>query len=208
MARSRADRRRRSSSTRRPSSRSPKSRSETTRTWTRAVAAARRAFAGWAASRAAERAASARPRPWFDPRSGANCSRRHSRSRWAPRSPMRAAPRCRCAAEHIRVARDNLATYPFRQPARQHRHHARGDRRLRPDHALELASLPDHRQGRSGARGGLHGGVEAERVVAPERLAVRRGDGRRRLARPAYSTSSTGPARASGPVWRRIRRWT
>ena len=42
--------------------------------------------------------------------------------------------------------------------------HAQGaDRRVRPDHAVELAAEPDRLQGRAGARGRLHDGAEAER---------------------------------------------
>ena len=84
------------------------------------------------------------------------------------------------AAEHIRVARDNRAQLCVRHPSRGHGHHARGHRRVRPDHALELAALPDHGQGRPRPGSGMHGRPEAQRAVAPERLALCRGDARRR----------------------------
>jgi hypothetical protein len=41
---------------------------------------------------------------------------------------------------------------------------------VRPDHPLELAALPDHRQGGARAGGGLHRRPEAQRAVAAERL--------------------------------------
>ena len=43
------------------------------------------------------------------------------------------------------------------------------DRRLRPDHAVELADQPDRLQGRAGARRRLHHGAEAVRSRAAQR---------------------------------------
>jgi len=51
---------------------------------------------------------------------------------------------------------------------------ARTDRRVRAHHAVELATLPDHRQGRARAGRRLHGRTEAQRTLAAERLDVRR----------------------------------
>ena len=51
---------------------------------------------------------------------------------------------------------------------------------MRPDHALELAALPDHGEGGPGAGGGLHRRPEAQRAVAAERAAVRGSGARRR----------------------------
>ncbi|SOT43054.1 hypothetical protein F01_421100 [Burkholderia cenocepacia] len=47
---------------------------------------------------------------------------------------------------------------------------------MRADHAVELADLPDHREGRAGARSRLHGRAQAERAVAAQRAAVRGSD--------------------------------
>ena len=171
----------------------------------RAVSAAERAFAGWSCKPAAERAA------LLDRIHGlilerlelfaqALTSEMGAALTYARRAQVPLA--ANISASRVTISRPILSSAP-----RQHRHHARGHRRLRPHHPLELASLPDHSQGRSGARGGLHGGVEAERIVAPERLAVRRGDGRCRVPHGVFNlVDGTGPI--VGPVWRHIRRWT
>ena len=70
---------------------------------------------------------------------------------------------------------------PLRRAARPHCRHPRTDRCLRADHSVELATLPDHRQGRAGARRRLHGRAEAERAFSFERPSVRRGDRGSRL---------------------------
>ena len=51
---------------------------------------------------------------------------------------------------------------------------ARTDRRLRPDHTVELADQPDRLQGRTCARRRLHDGAEALRSRAAERDPLRR----------------------------------
>jgi glycine/D-amino acid oxidase-like deaminating enzyme len=80
-----------------------------------AVAAARRAFAGWSCKPAAERAGAARPDPWFAPQrlglfAQAITSEMGAAITYARRAQVP------LAAEHIRVARDNLATYSFITP--------------------------------------------------------------------------------------------
>ncbi len=74
---------------------------------------------------------------------------------------------------------------------------ARAGRRARRDHPLELPAQPDRRQGRAGAGRRLHGGAEAERGGAAERLHPRRGDRGRRPPGRASSTSSPGPGPSS-----------
>ena len=64
------------------------------------------------------------------------------------------------------------------------------------DHALELPPAPDRRQGRAGARRRLHGGAEAERGGAAERLHPRRGDRGGGRSRPGVFNLVTG----TGPV--------
>ena len=61
------------------------------------------------------------------------------------------------AIAHVKIARDVLTAFSF---VEQRGHTAvtrEADRCLRADHAVELAALPDHRQGVAGARGRLHG---------------------------------------------------
>ena len=78
---------------------------------------------------------------------------------------------------HPRRARES-GEVSLRLAARHHGDPARADRRLRPDHALELAALPDHRQGRPGTSGRLHGRTEAQRALATQRAFLRRDHGR------------------------------
>ncbi len=66
------------------------------------------------------------------------------------------------AIAHVKVARDVLTAFSFVKQRGQTASQPRTDRRLRLDHAVELAALPDHRQGCAGARGRLHGRAEAE----------------------------------------------
>ena len=88
------------------------------------------------------------------------------------------------------------------QPRARHEPDRRGaDRRLRADHALELAAEPDRLQGRARARGGLHGRAEAERDRADQRRSSSPRSWRRRERRPACSISSTGRARTSASRW-------
>jgi hypothetical protein len=84
------------------------------------------------------------------------------------------------------------------QVQRAARHHPAGqgaDRRVRPDHAVELAGQPDRLQGGAGAGRGLHHGAQAQRA----RARSRRRSGRRSCTppacRPACSTWSTATAR-------------
>ena len=67
---------------------------------------------------------------------------------------------------HLMTTLDVLKSYPFEERARHRHARARAGRRLRPDHALELAPQPDRLQGRAGAGGRLHDGAEAVRVRA------------------------------------------
>ena len=60
---------------------------------------------------------------------------------------------------------------------------AGADRRVRADHALELAAEPDRLQGRPRPRRGLHHGAEAVRGRAVERHHLRRDPRRGRRAR-------------------------
>ena len=78
-----------------------------------------------------------------------------------------------------------------------HADRARAGRRVRDDHALELAAQPDRLQGRAGARRRLHDGAQAVRGRAAERDHLRRDHRRGRRARRACSTSSTATASTS-----------
>lgn len=73
---------------------------------------------------------------------------------------------------HPRRAR-SLRHLRFSQNGGKHGDRARADRRVRADHALELAALPDHRQGGRGARRGLHRDPQAQRTLAAERPSLR-----------------------------------
>ena len=107
---------------------------------------------------------------------------------------------------------------------------ARAGRRGGRDHAVELPAPPDRQQGRPGARRRLHGGAEAERDRAAERVRARRDrrggrPARRRVQprdrhaarwwarrssptpRPTWSPSPAPRARGGGcPSWRLRRR--
>ena len=60
---------------------------------------------------------------------------------------------------------------------RHHRAQGAGGGRLH-DHSLELAALPDHRQGGPGHRGRVHDGPQAQRALPLHRAIVRAGDPR------------------------------
>ena len=62
---------------------------------------------------------------------------------------------------HFEEAARVLESYRFEEPMGRRVHPPRADRRVRPDHAVELAAQPDRLQGGAGARGGLHHGAEA-----------------------------------------------
>ena len=145
-----------------------------------AVSAARRAFATWSRTKPEYRAGLLdRLQALLEARSEllAQCltlemgaAIGYARTAQVPLRDRPCAGRSRCP--------DSL---PLRRAARPHRRHPRTDRCLRADHAVELAALPDHRQGRAGARRRLHGRAEAERAFSFERPAVRRGDRGSRL---------------------------
>ena len=155
----------------------------------------------------AEPGRASRPRPRPDPGARRSRSPRRSRRRWAAPSAVARGAQVPIAAEHIRVARDLAAQLSLPHASRRHGHHARGHRRVRPDHALELAALPDHREGRPGAGGGMHRRPEAQRAVAAERAAVRRSDARRRRSagrvQPGQRRRAGGRRRAGRrtPTW-------
>ena len=99
--------------------------------------------------------------------------------------PLRRRPE---RAEGLRLRRDP-----------RHDEHRQGTgRRLRPNHALELADQPDRLQGRAGARRGLHDGPEAERGGAAQRDPARRDSPRR-----GRSAGRLQPDQRRGPRGRR-----
>ena len=73
-----------------------------------------------------------------------------------------------------------LKDYDFVENPRHDEHRQGTGRRLRPDHAVELADQPDRLQGRACARRGLHDGAQAERGGAAQRDPARRDPPRRR----------------------------
>ena len=75
---------------------------------------------------------------------------------------------------HLNEAIKVLETYEFEELRGTTHDPARADRRVRPDHAVELAGQPDHVQGRAGARGGLHHGAEADGGRAAQRASCSR----------------------------------
>ena len=137
-----------------------------------AVAAARRAFATWSVSSPQSRAA------LLDRVHGLILERAESFAQAISQEMGCAITVARgaqvpIAAEHIRVARDLAGSYPFLTH--------RGDTAIMREAIgvcglitpVELAALPDHREGGPGAGGGLHRRAQAQRAVAPERAAVR-----------------------------------
>ena len=82
---------------------------------------------------------------------------------------------------HFATMRAALADFEFERQVGTTLLRARAGRRVRPDHAVELADEPDRVQGRAGARRRLHDGAEA--------------DARSRRSAPSCSPrSSTRPA--------------
>ena len=71
---------------------------------------------------------------------------------------------------HLAVHAGSAQELSFRGDGRHGRRRARAGRRLRHDHALELAAQPDRLQGRAGARRRLHHGPEAVGVRADSAL--------------------------------------
>ena len=65
-------------------------------------------------------------------------------------------------AAHFTQAIEALKTYQFERQFGTIARAPRTGRRVRADHALELAAVPDRLQGRRRARGGLHDGAEAQ----------------------------------------------
>jgi hypothetical protein len=100
-------------------------------------------------------------------------SRARSARRWARRSRSRARRRPR-SGPHTSSRRSRAARVPVQHAGRFAARVARADRRMRADHAVELADQPDRVQGRAGARGRLHDGAQAERDRAVQRDPVRR----------------------------------
>ena len=91
---------------------------------------------------------------------------------------------------HDRGAQD----LQVRGDARHDAARARAGRRVRADHALELADEPGRRQGRPGARGRLHHGAQALRVLALQRHPMGQGHARGRRARRCFQSRSTATA--------------
>ena len=89
---------------------------------------------------------------------------------------------------HFGQAIEVLKSYEFEEKRGKTQIIKRAGRRLRPDHAVELADQPDRVQGRAGAGGGLHRGAEADRGRAAQRHAARADHARRGRARRACST--------------------
>jgi hypothetical protein len=116
------------------------------------------------------------------------------RARWARRSVSRR----RAGRNRPRPSRRDHA-HPeglqFPGDARLDGNRPRAGRRLRPDHAVELADQPDHLQGRARARRRLHDGAEAQRSGADERAICLPRSCTKRAFRRACSISSmaTGP---------------
>ena len=168
----------------------------------RAVAAAQRAFPAFAATSVADRVALLRPHPGRvrgahrGVRAGDDARDGHADQLLARGA---GALRHRASADHDRGARE----LRVRAPDGRHADRARADRRVRADHAVELAGQPDRLQGGARAGGRLHDGAQAVRTGAAVGDPVGRDDARGRACRPACSTW----CRATGRPWaRRLRR--
>ena len=132
-------------------------------------------------------------------------SPRPSRRRWARRCGSRNAAQAAAGLGALhRDASRCSRRYEFEELQGTTLIRARADRRVRPDHAVELAGQPDRLQGRAGARGRLHDGAEAERDRAAHRDPLRARSCTRPACRPASSTWSTATARRSARRSRRI----
>ena len=83
-------------------------------------------------------------------------------ARWARRSGCRRPRRPRSVVGHFNQTIEVLKSFEFEEKRGKTQIVARAGRRLRPDHAVELADQPDRVQGRAGARGGLHDRAEAD----------------------------------------------
>ena len=163
----------------------------------RAVTAARKAFATWSLTSREERLDVLTAHPRANTRSVSATSPRRSPKRWArrPRSPT--AFRWGSGLGTSNTAIEVLKNFRFEEHARRDDDREGADRRLRPDHALELADEPDRRQGVPGARDRLHHGAQALRSCAVLGADLRRDHGRRAACPPACSISSRATARAS-----------
>ena len=84
---------------------------------------------------------------------------------------------------HFATMRGALADFEFERAGRLDVAGPRADRRVRADHAVELADEPGRVQGRPGARRRLHDGAQAVGGVAAQRHRVRRDPRRGRRAR-------------------------
>ena len=82
----------------------------------------------------------------------------------------------RIGVGHISAMIEVLKTFKFEETARHHAAGAGAGRRVRADHAVELADEPGRRQSRSGARSRLHHGPQALRVFAVQRHSMGQGD--------------------------------
>ncbi len=84
------------------------------------------------------------------------------------------------------------------------RHPQGADRRGGGDHAVQLPAVPEPGEGRAGARGRQHRGAQAVALHAARGPRARRDRRRRRVCRPACSTSSpaTWPRASTSPPTR------
>ena len=158
--------------------------------------AARAALPAWAATPPAERAAgSARC---------ATCSRPAEDEIAETVTAELGAPLALSQTVHagVPVAGRRLATpnwpptYSFEEKIGNSTVLPRAGRRGRRDHALELPAAPDRRQGRPGARRGLHRRAQARRGHPAGRPALRRG----RRTRPACPPGVFNLVTGLGPV--------
>ena len=110
----------------------------------------------------------------------------------------------RAADDDLRLDAAVMAEIGLGGGGRQLAGRARAGRRRRRDHAVELPAAPDRREGRAGAGGGLHGGAQAQRGRAAQRLHPGRGARRARPAgrrlQPRHRPSARSSARRSPPT--------
>ena len=160
----------------------------------KAVKAARKAFETYSQTTPRRAHRPARSASWPNTRSASATSPRPSPRRWArpPASPS--APRPPIGMAHLADRHRGAEELQVRGRPRHDAHRQGADRRLRHDHALELADQPDRLQGRPGARHRLHHGAEAVGRGAVLGLHLGRGAWTPPACRPASSTWSTAPA--------------
>ena len=107
-------------------------------------------------------------------------------------------PGRRSGMGHLATAIEVLKNFHVRGTARRDAGRQGADRRLRPDHAVELADQPDRLQGGPGAGDRLHHGAEAVGSRAVLRPDLRRDHATPPAFRPGCSTWSTATARRVG----------